>query len=250
MRKVIGILTCFGLLAGCEQQKSAPAAEASAATAPAHPTSMKPASGELHGKVLESIDAASYTYLRLSTPSGETWAAVPATDVQVGSEVVVLDPRDMGAFESKTLNRKFEQIVFGSGLKGVAARRAAPTMAQPAAVPAAPAAAAEIKVEKATGSEARTVAEVFAEKAKLAGKTVVIRGQVVKSNSGILDRNWLHLRDGSGTAEAGNNDLTVTTRDSAKVGDVVVIKGTVRVDKDFGAGYAYPVIVEDASITR
>lgn len=242
MRNVIGILTCIGLLAGCDQQKAAPTAEATAAVAPAHPP-VQAATGELRGKLLETIDAAGYTYLRLQTSSGETWAAIPATDVQQGTEVVVLDPRPMGRFESKTLKRTFDEIVFGSGLKGAAPRRAA-TSVQPAQP-----VAAEIKVDRATGPNARTIAEIHGDKAKLANATVEVRGQVVKSNSGILDRNWLHLRDGSGTAAAGTHDLTVTTQATAQVGDVVVIKGTVRIDKDFGAGYAYPVIVEDASIT-
>ena len=64
-----------------------------------------------------------------------------------------------------------------------------------------------------------------------------------------MNRNWVHLRDGSGAA-GKDNDLTVTTSDNAAVGDVVVVKGTVRLDKDFGAGYAYPVIVEDAKVSK
>ena len=79
---------------------------------------------------------------------------------------------------------------------------------------------------------------------------MTIRGKVVKYNGGIMGKNWLHLRDGSGKAEANDNDLTVTSQDTAAVGDVVVVKGVVRVDKDFGAGYAYPVIVEDAKIGK
>ena len=78
---------------------------------------------------------------------------------------------------------------------------------------------------------------------------MTIRAKVVKYNAGIMGKNWLHLRDGSGKADK-DNDLTVTSNDVAKVGDVVVIKGAVRTDKDFGAGYAYPVIVEDAKIAK
>ena len=77
-----------------------------------------------------------------------------------------------------------------------------------------------------------------------------MRGQVVKSNGGIMGKNWLHVQDGSGTQDAANFDLTVTTGDEAKVGDVVVVHGTVQVDKDFGAGYSYPVLVEDAKVTK
>jgi hypothetical protein len=72
---------------------------------------------------------------------------------------------------------------------------------------------------------------------------------VVKFNPGIMGKNWVHLRDGSGKQEKGDNDITVTTQDMTSVGDTVVAKGMVRLDKDFGAGYAYPVIVEDARLS-
>jgi hypothetical protein len=106
------------------------------------------------------------------------------------------------------------------------------------------------KVSKATGADGRTVAEVWAQKASLKDKNVAIRGQVVKYSPNIMGKNWIHVRDGSGNAEKNDHDLTVTTVDETKVGDVVTVKGLVRVDKDFGAGYAYPVIVEDAKLTQ
>jgi hypothetical protein len=120
--------------------------------------------------------------------------------------------------------------------------------AQHAAAAAGPVDVGDVKVEKAKGADARTIAEVYAQKAALKEKPVAVRGKVVKFNEGIMGRNWVHLRDGTG--KQGTNDLTVTTNDKASVGDVVTAKGTVRTDKDFGAGYAYPVIVEDASVTK
>jgi hypothetical protein len=122
--------------------------------------------------------------------------------------------------------------------------------AQHANVAKGPADVGDVKVAKATGADARTVAEVYAQKAALKEKPVTVQAKVVKYNAGIMGKNWLHLRDGSGKAEAGDNDLTVTSQDVAKVGDVVVVKGVVRTDKDFGAGYAYPVIIEDAKISK
>jgi hypothetical protein len=107
----------------------------------------------------------------------------------------------------------------------------------------------DVKVPKASGPDARTVAEAWAQRTALKEKPVAIRGKVVKFNQGIMGKNWVHLRDGSGTA-GKDNDITVTTGDVAQVGDVVLAKGTLRVDKDFGAGYAYPVIVEDAKLSK
>jgi len=107
-----------------------------------------------------------------------------------------------------------------------------------------------ISVEKATGSGARTIAEIWSGKDSLKDKNVVVRGKVVKSLSGIMGKNWIHLRDGSGSREKGNDDITVTTNGTAAVGDVVVVNGTLRADKDFGAGYVYSVIIEEAKLQK
>ncbi|HET6437959.1 MAG TPA: hypothetical protein VFG59_07855 [Anaeromyxobacter sp.] len=106
-----------------------------------------------------------------------------------------------------------------------------------------------VKVERATGADARTIAEVFAQKAALAGKTVTVRGKVVKYNPGIMGKNWIHLRDGTGTS-GKDNDVTVTSQDATKLGEVVTVRGKVAVDQDIGMGTPYPVIIEDAQVTR
>ena len=122
----------------------------------------------------------------------------------------------------------------------------APQPAAPAAPAAAPAAVPLEGIAKAEGGY--TVEELFAKKSELGGKQITLRGRVVKYNSGIMGKNWLHLRDGTGAE--GANDLTVTTSEPAAVGDTVLIQGTVAVDKDFGAGYRYGLIVEDAKVTK
>ncbi len=91
------------------------------------------------------------------------------------------------------------------------------------------------------------VEEVFAKKDILNGKKITVKGEVVKFNSGIMGKNWVHIRDGSG--KPGTNDITATTNDTANVGDKVVVTGTLAVGKDFGAGYKYEAIMEEATIT-
>jgi hypothetical protein len=76
---------------------------------------------------------------------------------------------------------------------------------------------------------------------------VKVRGKVVKYNSGIMGKNWLHIQDGSGAA--GSNDLTVTTSANTKVGDTVLVAGVLSANKDFGSGYKYALIVQDAKVT-
>lgn len=114
---------------------------------------------------------------------------------------------------------------------------------------AAPAPTTEPAVESKTsgGSVGTfTVADIFAKKAELNGKNVTVHGKVTKVNLGIMGKNWLHLQDGTGSA--GTNDITVTTERQAKVNDKVAITGTLVTDKDFGAGYKYAVIIENATV--
>ena len=93
-----------------------------------------------------------------------------------------------------------------------------------------------------------TIADLYARRAELAGQTVKVRGKVVKATAGVMGANWYHIQDGTG--EPGANDLAVTTEGTAKVGDVVVIAGTLATDKDFGMGYTYDAIVEKATLTN
>jgi hypothetical protein len=227
---------------------SAAPQQAAQAQAPA------PAGGTLTGKVVETMNSGGYTYLKLRTASGDVWAAVQQTSVNVGATASIAPQMTLDNFESKTLNRKFDHIIFG-----VAAAPGAPPAMQASAMPmasgaaqhmAAPADTGAIRVAKAEGASGRTIAEVWAQKDKLKDAPVAVRGKVVKFLPGIMGRNWLHLRDGSGSHDNGSDDITVTTADSAAVGDVIVVIGTVRLDKDFGAGYRYAVIVEEAKVSK
>jgi hypothetical protein len=267
MRLALAVLLALAVTA-CKKSNAPTPAQAPAADAPAA------AAGGVRGKVVERIDAAPYSYLRIAGPSGEVWAAVPQAAVENGVEVVIENPMPMDGFESKTLNRKFEKIYFGTlAGQGGAPQAGAPAGGAPGAMPpgsmppgsmppggmppggiaaqhaaagAGPADVGDVKVPKATGANARTISEIHAQKAQLKEKKVTVRGKVVKSNAGIMGKNWIHVRDGSGSQEKGDNDLTVTSESAASVGEVLVITGVVRVDKDFGAGYAYPVIIEEA----
>ncbi|KAF0163470.1 MAG: tRNA/helicase-type nucleic acid binding protein [Rhodocyclaceae bacterium] len=200
----------------------------------------------LKGEVLEVKDVDTYTYVRLKTADGETWAAVGRAPLKKGAKVVIEDVTVMNNFESKALKRTFPKIVFGT-LAGTGAASGMP--AGHSGMPKVEH-AGDVKVPKASGADARTVAEVIGKSAELKDKTVLIRGKVVKYSPGIMGKNWIHLRDGSGSAADNTNDLLVTTTDQTKVGDVVVVKGLVHTDRDFGSGYAYKVLVEEARLQQ
>ena len=225
------------------------AALAAASLASVAATVASPQASTLTGEVLEAKSVEGYTYLRLKTANGEMWAAVPTVAVKPGERVTLADPMVMENFESKSLKRRFDRIVFASVASNEAAGTSAPAAAPHGTAPqAAPAPVG--KVAKATSADAKTVAEVVAGKSSLKDKSVTVRGQVVKVNSGILGKNWLHLQDGSGKAADGSDDLIVTTTDAAAVGDVVTIAGTVRTDVNVGSGYAYAVLVETAKVRK
>ena len=209
------------------------------------------ASAAIKGKVLEVKDVETYTYLRLKTKDGEIWAAVGKAPVKVGSEVTIENASMMYNFESKTLKKKFDQIAFGS-LAGSGAAPHAPggDMAAMHAGVSKPVDVGDVKVAKATGPDARTVAEVVAKRADLKDKTVVVRGKVVKFTPAVMDKNWIHLRDGTGSAADGTNDIVVTTKDETQIGAVVLVKGVVHTDKDLGSGYSYKVLIEEATLQK
>jgi len=201
------------------------------------------------GAIAETMASGGYPYARLQAAGkDDVWVAAPQFDAKVGETISVSLDMAMQDFQSKTLNRTFPVIYFVQevGRNGQPHAGGAPTAAPPLMNSHGAAAATVEKMDPPAGG--LSVADVFSKKAALSGKTVTVRGKVVKFNGGIMDRNWLHIQDGSGKADAHDNDLTITTDDTVSVGDVVTVTGIVGTNKDFGAGYTYDVIVEKASL--
>jgi len=245
---------------GCAQKETstaeAPAAKAAASTettaAAAPETSAAPAAASFTGAVTETMDAGGYTYVQVDTGLEKVWGAAPKFTVAVGDRVTVPAMMPMRQYESKTLKRTFDVVYFAGAIlpEGATPAAAAPA-AEAGGHPGGPIASAEPAasmdfsgIPKADGG--RTVGELLTAMADYSGKEVVVRGKVVKFNAGIMGKNWIHVQDGTG--ESGLNDLTVTTDAAAKVGDMVLVRGTAATDKDFGYGYKYAFIVEDAKV--
>ncbi len=243
MKKLLS--TCSLILAlACLPGLAASPVGAAAAKSPA-------AADGLAGKVVETMNAATYTYVLVDTGAKKLWGAAPQFAAKVGDAVILGEALPMANYHSKSLNRTFDVVYFSGNVKvngtrpessGAAAElpKDHPSTAR-AAGPAAPDLSG---IKRATAGQ--TVAEIHAGRAKFAGKPVAVRGRVVKFNSMILGKNWLHVRDGSGAE--GTNDLTVTTLTAAKVGDLVLVTGRLATDRDFGGGYKYGLIVEDATV--
>jgi len=200
----------------------------------------------------------------LATGSGEVWLAGPQTRIKVGQQLQTGDGMLMQGFQSKSLNRTFEQIYFvnslgaaGAGGAGSGAGMGNPhggsggAMANPhAGMPLAGQMPPKPSLDKPKAGSIKkaghTVAELYFQPRLLSGKQVSVRGVVTKYNEGIMGSNWIHLMDGSG--QPGKDDLVVTTSQSCKVGDRVVATGKLATDRDLGSGYFFPVLLENATI--
>jgi hypothetical protein len=253
-------LIALTLLGGCSNSQETDAAQSGemAGTTPppaaSQAQSLAPAPpGSLRGPVIETIDSGGYTYVCVETDGKQVWAAAPEFKVAVGDVATFSTAMPMANYKSTTLDRSFEMVYFAGAIElggGRAAEGTSAGQSMPAGHPSIEAgnASGEIDlddIKRADGGV--TVAEVYAGKGALRGSEVVVRGKVVKYNASIMGYNWLHIQDGTGGADT--NDLTVTTKGTVKVGQTVIVSGVLAADKDFGAGYRYEVIVEDATVT-
>jgi hypothetical protein len=204
------------------------------------------------GTVAETMKSGGYTYARLQSGKDDVWIAASEFETHVGDRLTVALETPMHDFQSKTLGRTFPLIYFVPrvGREGEQPGSAS-TSASPALMSSHAGATAATKVEPmAPAPGGVSIADLWARRAALSGQAVTVRGKVVKVSEQIMGRNWIHLQDGTGSAADRTNDLTITTVDSVKNGDVVVVKGVLAVDKDFGAGYAYGAILENAKVVR
>ena len=278
MKKLIILIAImfmtFPLIACSQNEPAQPTVQTAApAEKPAPTPAPTPAAapGGSSGTVIETMNAAGYTYVYVDDGTEKIWAAAPEFAVKVGDEVMIPEGMAMHNYHSQTLNRDFDVVYFveavlnasspsmgaptvGSGMMGGSMMGGAnpADMQIPEGHPSISGAEAPPEVDltavqKADGG--MTIAEIYAGKADLSEKTVTLRGKVVKFSPQIMGTNWLHLQDGSGDLNAGTHDLTVTSSVQVSVGDTVVVSGPLTLNKDFGYGYKYDLIMESAAVT-
>jgi uncharacterized membrane protein YcgQ (UPF0703/DUF1980 family) len=203
-------------------------------------------------EVAEVIHTNSYSYLKVKEKSLDKWMAVAKQDIQVGDVYYYDEALQMTNFLSKDLDRTFDVIYFINQISSepIAHNHMGhihnhdhnhmhshgSTDAQQKG---------SVSLEKAPNEI--SVAQIFANLDEYSGKEIEIRGIVVKVNKGIMGKNWIHIQDG--TESNGKFDLTITSQDVAEVNEEVTFKGKITLNKDFGSGYFYEVIMEDAVLT-
>ncbi|MCF7956215.1 MAG: hypothetical protein K9M75_10460 [Phycisphaerae bacterium] len=201
-----------------------------------HPAATVPSGGVHTVVVTEVLDTESYMYLKADENGTELWMAIQKMPIKVGDTISFENPLVMNNFHSKQLNKTFETILFVSVVKKLS--DGGSTVYSPS--PPANKTVEPIKVEPAEGG--LTIGELFSNRKSYSDKVVRIKGKVTKFNAAIMGKNWVHLQDGTGVA--GTNDLLVTTQETVNVGDVVEFEGTIALDKDFGSGYSYELLME------
>ncbi len=196
--------------------------------------------------VLDVLQASAYTYLYTEENGKKLWLAVPKTTAQKNDVLYYDNGMLMENFHSNDLNRDFDKVLFLENVrKTPTAENSANTDVHETSMSHTGSPQIEkedFKVSPVSGGI--TIAELYKNKADYAGKTIKIAGKVVKFNEAIMNKNWVHIQDG--TEFDGNFDLTVTTQSVVKKGDNVIFEGTVALDKDFGYGYSYKILLEDA----
>lgn len=220
----------------------------------------QPQTNNVHvAKVLETMDAAGYTYVKVDEDGQVYWIAGPESKVTVGSTVSYLEQMMMQDFTSKTLNRTFEMLMFTSTIvpegKADAAAAATPTVpAQPAAPHYSDTQAAQkepseaINVTKA--EDGYTVEELYAKKAALKGQKVKLKAKVIKVSKNIMGKDWVHLQDGTGVAGSSDDIVATGLNTTVKAGDTVTATATLNTDVDLGYGYFFAVILEESTFTN
>ena len=197
-------------------------------------------------KVLDVLQTPAYTYLYVKENDLDQWLAVPKTTANKDDILYYDGGMLMENFHSKELNRDFDKVLFLEGVRktlkneDAVATNVQGTKTTQSRIP--EIVKKDIKVTPI--SDGITIAELYENKTEYAGKTVKITGKVTKFNQAIMDKNWVHIQDGSDFS--GNFDLTVTTKAFVKIGDNVVFEGKIALDKDFGYGYSYKILMEDA----
>ena len=203
--------------------------------------------------VTEVIQTSNYTYLHVKESDSLKWLAVPSMQALAGDTYYYSEGLPMQQFESKELHRTFDLVLFLGGVStepigskpAVAANpHGGQTGSQPYTRKAAPEVKKDIKI--VVPKDCITIAELFSRKDSYAGKTVKIKGQVTKFSAEIMNKNWIHLQDG--TENNGKFDLTITSAATVKNGDIVTLEGKVVLNKDFGYGYLFEVLIEDAEL--
>ena len=246
MKYLAFLFTWLIILSGCESKPKVISAESTPQEQSTGAVTEESAS-KLHKVVVEEVlPTEKYSYLRVKENEEEFWIAIPKKEIEKGGTYYYRGGLKKTNFESVEYNRVFETVYLVSdvskdpGMSGMSGGNPHQNVSNTTP------AGQDINVEPPPGGI--KLGELINNKKKYEGQTIKVQGRVVKLNNMIMNRNWVHLQDGSLKDE--KIDLTVTTDENVAIGDIVAFEGKISLNKDFGAGYKYEIIMEDAHIIR
>jgi hypothetical protein len=201
---------------------------------------------EVHRVVVhEVLPTEKYVYLQVTEGIEQFWIATRKQAVQPGEVYFYRGGLLKTNFESKEYQRVFDEIYLVSKLVGEKHGQAE-GMTLPASIPAATAKGTASPPSAKAPAGSMTIAELLRDPSQYAGKTIQLHGTCVKINPSIMGRNWIHLQDGS----KDDYDLVITSATPVQEGQVVTMQAVVTLNKDFGAGYTYELILEEGKVLR
>jgi hypothetical protein len=205
-------------------------------------------SEDLHTVVVnEILTATRYLYLNVSEGNEQFWIAVRKQEVNVGETYYYKRALLKTNFESKENNKVFEKIYLVTKLVSANHGNEQETkinnidISEVTDVNKSKAEKVESSKSIVTVEGSVKIAELVENISKYEGKTVQVSGKCVKINPGIMNRNWIHIKDGS----KDDYDLVITSDTFVAEGTMITMKALVSVNKDFGAGYKYDLILEN-----
>lgn len=194
----------------------------------------------------EFMNGGGYTYINVNEEGKDYWMAIPNTEVEKGMTFYYTGGLVMKEFNSEELDRTFDEIIFADKISTTKEM-----VSQPKANPHEPSSknvpskSYELIEQPSNGTDLVTI---LTNRNDLNNKSVVIKGKVIKVNNGILDKNWVHIVDGTGFEN--KKAITITTQEKVKVDDIVTFKGIVTLNKDFGYGYVYDILIEEGELVQ
>ncbi len=223
------------------------------------------------GMVIETMNSSGYTYMLVDSGTEKTWVAIPEARIAKGQKITYKPGMLMENFSSKTLNRDFDSIIFSPGIeegksaqvhadatddsfaaavKSESSKTPAPAMEPSGGSLGAVTPFKEITVTKSSAANGYSVGEIFSQAKELNGQKVSLHGIVTKVSANIMGRNWVHLQDGTGNPMQNTHDIVATTSDLPELNSKITVEGILAAEKDFGAGYKYAAIIEQATVIK
>jgi hypothetical protein len=202
--------------------------------------------GNHKAEIVDVELSSNYTYLQVDEMGSEYWIAVNKQMFEKGETIYFLTGLKMENFESKDLGQTFDVIYFVQDIDREPIEQVQEMVRGQTEAKKPKLVKEELEVEIPDGGV--SIQELYTDPTSFDGKTIVVRGKVTKVNPNIMDRNWIHIQDGTGTDD--QFDLTITTLHTPQPGEIVTFRGKIALNRDFGAGYVYDVLLENAEVVK